>query len=85
MPAAAVRVVMSARDHPAVLPAEVGAQHLRDAPGDTCGYVDAKTVEYLDGPWSHSAGDDDISAELADEAGHRSGLVRPEVRIGYHL
>ena len=47
------------------------------------GHVDAEAVEHVDGPWSHSTGDDHVGAQVVDEAGHRARLMRAEVWVGY--
>jgi hypothetical protein len=42
-------------------------------------------VEHVDGPRSHSTGDDHVGAQTVDEARHHARPVLPEVWIGSDL
>jgi len=53
--------------HPTVFPAQVGPQHLLNGAGGSGDYFDAESVEPVDGPWSHSTGDDYVGAQTVDE------------------
>jgi hypothetical protein len=81
--AAALWMVMGAGNHSAVFAAQVGSEYLLDAADGSGRYVHAEAVEHADGPRPHSAGDDHIGAQTAEEARHHARPVLPEVWVGY--
>jgi hypothetical protein len=78
-------MVMGAGNDSAVLSTQVGSEHLLDAADGSGGYVHAEVVEHVDGPSSHSTGDDHVGAETVNEARHHSRPVLTKVWIGSNL
>jgi hypothetical protein len=78
-------MIMCAWSHSSVLSTQVGAEHLLDRAHGSGGYVHAKVVEHVDGPGSHSAGDDHVGSQTVDELRHHARPVLTEVRIGSDL
>jgi hypothetical protein len=80
--AAAFGVIMGAGHHAPVFPTQVGGEDLFNSAGGSGGYVDTKAVEHVDGPRSHSTGDDHVCPDITDEAGHHPWPMQIEVWIG---
>ena len=76
-------MVVGAGNDAAVFPTQVGTEHLLRGASGSRGDVDAEAMEHLDGPRSHSAGDDHVGVQIANEPRHHAGLVHLVVWIGY--
>jgi hypothetical protein len=76
-------MVMGAGNHSAVFSTQVGSEYLLDSAGGSGGYVHSEAVEHVDGPRSHSTGDDHVGAQTSDEARHHARPVLTEMWVGY--
>jgi hypothetical protein len=78
-------MIMGAGSHSAVFSAQVCSEHLFDSADSSGGDVHAEAVKHVDGPGSHTTGDDYVGAETVDELRHHAGPVFTEVWIGDDL